>query len=380
MAIEMNDVVWITGLLPLAQHHLHARQSGRTAEIHTYTGAWLAWILPQNHWGDVRPGDPVLLHQAAEKAQSQALQIALEAEAFRLATVADPRQADLPRTASFAASLMNRLLDAGLLDRAVALYRRLPPALRACINEPAAPCWPKAGEVRIETAGVWGIDHRWDLAAAALLAKDRETALRLVQIAKKAPPSEASSRDDPTRKGAAALDDLFRLALAPQAAQGADPFGILTKSLEINDVEWTPARYLLNAREAERAGYPAISAYSLGKAAESLAEHPFYTPELEVPARVQAVKNVIAAERAALAESLLPKSTAATHAKPAPGPSAALAQLSRFNPLDLQLVVFDRARRHGFVIWATGDQEGGTLRLEEKKGIWKVEEIGSWVS
>jgi hypothetical protein len=53
---------------------------------------------------------------------------------------------------------------------------------------------------------------------------------------------------------------------------------------------------------------------------------------------------------------------------------------SHFDPFDLELFVFDRAGRRGFVIWSNGDLEGGTLRLDEKQGAWTIEEGSYWIS
>jgi hypothetical protein len=241
------------------------------------------------------PRDPDLLHKGAEEAQDPALKIALEAEAYRLATEADPKHVDLPRSTILAGSLLHRLIDAGLLDRALAFYRDMPAPVRACLDAPSKPCWPQAGDAALEAAGTWGLDYRWDLAAAALLANDRAMASRLMQIAEKNPISDVVSRDESFQKAT----DLLRYALAARTPQGTDPFGALTAPLEADRHRWTPALYLLHARLAEGAGYPAIAAYSLGMAAKSVADRFLYRPELGVPARVQPAETALAAERAA---------------------------------------------------------------------------------
>ena len=38
MAVEVDEVVRVAGLLPVAEHLLHARQRGRAAEVHAHAG------------------------------------------------------------------------------------------------------------------------------------------------------------------------------------------------------------------------------------------------------------------------------------------------------------------------------------------------------
>jgi len=240
-----------------------------------------------------RPSDAGLWDLTAEIAPDVSWKIAFQEEAFRVGLAAT--SGDTP---ALAARWIGRLLENGFLHRALAADRGLPPAIRVSLQNDSV--HPAHRDLRLE------------LAAAAFLDGDRETAGQLLHAAYGRP--------------AVRLRGLIERALSTPANLTDDGFDVLTEPGE--DVVST----LLIARLAEREAYPALAAYDLhGIAAYVLGDrrHSF-EPEADVPARLRTIREEIDAERESLQRTLEDQARAAeAAASTALGPDPAAPVIAR---------------------------------------------------
>jgi hypothetical protein len=189
-----------------------------------------------------RPMDPVLWELAAQVAPASAWTLAFQEAAFRSRATA-PSAAGDPTTAALAARWLARLLTHGYGHRALAAYRELPPAVRAAIDDDSA-----VPDGDFERFGGDRRDLRLELAAAAFLDGDRETAGRLVRAAT----ADPAVRQPPEDGEPDALLVLRRLVERALAAPADDGFDLLTGHLTDFVGESTLVQSLLVARLAVR--------------------------------------------------------------------------------------------------------------------------------
>jgi hypothetical protein len=270
-----------------------------------------------------RPADPWLWDLAASVAP-EPWKIPFQEEAFRarLTTSSTPGDAPAgtPSAPNLAARWITRLLAAGLLHPAVAAYLGLAPEVRAPIDDDTAIPGGLFTSYSDERR-----DLRLEIAAAAFLDGDRETAGRLLRLA-----TEKAAVRRPVRESEPdSLLLMRRLVERALAAPEDDGFDLLIQSSsDMLMGDPTLVQLLLNARLAEREAYPALAAYELGSFHEPESE-PF-EPEPDVPARVRARKDAITAEEAALARSLEDEAQAdEAAASTALGPDPATPRIAR---------------------------------------------------
>ncbi|MBV8201008.1 MAG: hypothetical protein JOZ15_10345, partial [Acidobacteria bacterium] len=257
----------------------------------------------------VRPGSAPLWFYAAEAVYvaSPSWQIAFLEQSLRCLAPpgSSPEGAVAPAAAAIAERLLSMQLDSGLVPRALATWRELPPAVRAVVESGAT------GQIEAEIGGVPLTgelrDLRLDLAAAAMLAGNPADARRLLAMAAGSASSapggeaaadlsvpaasmatvEAAAASTPEvaaglRLGPAHPSPEWRWAAAARgrtlkrqllerwlASPRDDPFGLLVQILTAESGgsesdSFTPACWQLAlARVAEREGYPEITAYAL---------------------------------------------------------------------------------------------------------------------
>ena len=250
-----------------------------------------------------RPADPVLWDWAAKAVPDEAWRILFQEEAFRVRLAAPSASSDTPSAPALAARWLSHLLTSGFLHRALVAYRELAPEIRASIDDDSA-----VPDGRFDGYGGDRRDLRLELAAAAFLDGDRETAGRLLRAATQKP----AVRRPPQKHELDALLLLQRLVERALAAPSDDGFDLLTGHLTDIMGDWVLIRSLLTARLAVREAYPALAAYELKRTASFLQDgNDFFEPDANVPVRLQAAKEGIDAERESLARSLEDEARAA---------------------------------------------------------------------
>ncbi len=226
-----------------------------------------------------------------------------------------PRPELVPVAAAIAESWLAKEMEAGLTARALTVWRSLPPAVRAAVEDGAT------GKVETEVGGVPFAgelrDLRLDLAAAALLAGNRADARRLLAAVGATaaavvtapvpatptaptatamttipgPPGSIGGSDAPAAAAAASGRQGGRQAATAQRGPGIkrrllerwlepvrdDPFGLFVEAVAAEGP--APGRDSLDAagwqlflaRSAEREAYPEIAAYALAALGQRLA-------------------------------------------------------------------------------------------------------------
>lgn len=255
-----------------------------------------------------RPSDPVLWDLAAKASPDVAWKIAFQEEAFRVRLASPSSSSDTPATPVLATRWLSRLLANGFLHRALVAYRELPPGIRASIDSAALGGGPGPGDLRLE------------LAVAAFLDGDRETAGRLLRLATPDPVAERPPERQVWQDTRLILRRLLEHALA---APSDDGFDLLTEPFQgLGPFDRELARSLLTARLAQREAYPALAAYELDRVASLLRDEsePF-EPDASLPAHVQTRKDGIGADRESLLRGLEDEArTAEAAARTALGP------------------------------------------------------------
>jgi hypothetical protein len=254
-----------------------------------------------------RPADFVLWDMAAKVAPDVAWKIAFQEEAFRLRLAAPAASSGTPSAPALAARWLRRLLTNGLLHRALIAYRELAPEVRTHIDDDSA-----VPDGLFNDHGDDRRDLRLELAAAAFLDGDRETAGRLLRIATQYPAVRRPVRENEH-------DPLLLLGRTVERALAApqdDGFDLLTQHLAQSlSVLEDPAlvQFLLTARLAAREAYPALAAYDLERISNFLGQRDKGALELDpgLPARLWTVKEGIDADMEALSQSLKDESQAA---------------------------------------------------------------------
>jgi len=288
-----------------------------------------------------RPADPALWDIVA-MVVPEPWKIPFQEEAFRVRLAAPAAAAATPSASALAARWINRLLARGLLHRALAVYRELTPEVRAAIDDDSAIPGGRFTSYSDERR-----DLRLELAAAAFLDGDRETAGRLLGIATRQPavrpPLEEHEKDT--------LLLLRRLVERALAAPSDDGFDLLTEPLVdtmMQGQSMLPS--LLTARLAEREAYPALAAYELKEAVYFLQDResePF-EPDPGLPARLRTTKEEIAAEREALAKGLEDEAQAvAAAARTVLGPDPAAPVIARLLAAPAEPVFAERRLPEG---------------------------------
>jgi hypothetical protein len=244
-----------------------------------------------------RPMDAGLWDLAAMVSPDAAWEIAFQEEAFRLQLADSP---DAAETGAMAARWLGRLLEKGLLHRALAVYRELPPAIRVSVdNRSSVPSGQFDSFLRI------GRDLRLELAVAAFLDGDRETAARFLQVSAR----DTAARNPRTDNEKEEWDARLRLQRLVERALSSPPddgFDLLLEPVTSDSRHWVSAEWLLAARLAEREGYPALAAHQLDRVANlvrALSE-PFEAAVDDVPVRVRTSRDGLEAERQSLVRSL----------------------------------------------------------------------------
>ncbi|MES1240110.1 MAG: thrombospondin type 3 repeat-containing protein [Acidobacteriota bacterium] len=244
-----------------------------------------------------RPSDARLWDRAAKVTPDAAWRIAFLEEAFRIRLAASSTPTEISEVPPAAARWLSSLLMNGFLHRALVAYGDLPPAVRAAIDDGSA--------VADVSSGGFGQDRRdlrLQLAAAAFLDGDRETAGRLLQGAAQAPVAPRSQPDDEPDP----LLFLQRLMERALSSPPDDGFDLLTQPLLESPMGGgTLVSSLLVARLAEREAYPALAAHELDGVARSLRyQGERLAFDAEAPARLRTIKEGIDAERESLLQSL----------------------------------------------------------------------------
>ncbi len=272
--------------------------------------AGLAWRLAQH--GYSRTSSEILLAALAVRPEAVALwqwvafdvpqpswRIAFREEAYRqVAAGAAGRPADPDLVTAEAEAWLAAELDAGLAAPAVATFEGLPPALRTRILRGGE------GTVKAEAEGLpfeeRMRDLRIPLAAACLLTGDSKAATEI--IARLAPPSAAEQEKDPTRKAGEATRQAMLRWLHPAAD---DPFALLTALLAASSLDpGAGIGWRLEARLAEREGYPAIAAYFLRGLVDNVGLDDDPSEPSRPPARVRAAAVALQGEIAKLHKDL----------------------------------------------------------------------------
>jgi len=227
----------------------------------------------------VRPRSGPLWADAAEAAiLSPDWQIAFLEQSLRCLAPpgSTPEPAVIPAAAAVAERLLGSDLDVGLVPRALALLRGLPPAVRAVVESGAT------GRVEADLGGVPLTgelrDLRLDLAAVAMLAGNLSEARRLMAIvatrglraSSSAAPDVVASRDSRQAVAARGRELKRRLLDRWLGSPPDDPFELLVQALAAVNFgadepdSLAPACWhLALARIAEREGYPEIAAHVL---------------------------------------------------------------------------------------------------------------------
>ncbi|MBZ5638614.1 MAG: hypothetical protein LAO51_07630 [Acidobacteriia bacterium] len=214
-----------------------------------------------------RPDSPVLLYALSRAVEAPDYRIALAQKAYE-ALDAPGHDVPLPVRALIAQQWLGALLDAGLIDQALARFSEWPPAHRAGF------LGATRGEVKFEIEGlsVSGEyrDLRLDLSAAAALRGDTDTAQQLM--------AKVSPAADPSLEGAKPSVETQRLELLGRLLKpkDADPFEMFVQLLRngqspsgsdpLAGATWRQALALL----AERERYPELSGYMLRRASIEL--------------------------------------------------------------------------------------------------------------
>jgi hypothetical protein len=283
---------------------LAVRLAGRSAiEYHSQSERLLLAALA------VRPGAaPLWLYAAQAAGWRRAWQLAFLEQSFRIVAPpgSTPRPELVPVAVAIAESWLAIEMEAGLTTRALAVWRGLPPVVRAAVEDGAT------GKVEAKVGGVPFTgelrDLRLDLAAAAALGGNRAEARRLVTAvtataaAGTAEKPAAAAAAAPAPAGATAQG--ARAAAAASGRQGGgrqaapapspreikrrlldrwleaprdDPFALFVEALEVEGNATGPDSLdaagwqLVLARSAEREAYPEIAAYVLAALGQRLA-------------------------------------------------------------------------------------------------------------
>jgi hypothetical protein len=274
----------------------------------------------------VRPGAAALWQRVSFDVFQPSWRSAFREEAYRqvaAGTAGRPASPDL--ITAVAEAWLAAELDAGLDAPAVAAFEGMPPALRSRILR------GDAGNVKGEAGGLpleeRMRDLRLPLAAAYLLTGEPKTAAGI--IARLVPPSAAEQEKDPTLKAEEAARQAMLRWLHPAAD---DPFDLLTALLAASAT--SPGAGIggrLQARLAEREGYPAIGAYLVKGLAENAGlDGGGFEPGGRVPARVRASAAALQGEIAKLRQGLADEVSADREAaRETLGPDPAAATMDR---------------------------------------------------
>jgi hypothetical protein len=280
----------------------------------------------------VRPEAAELWAYASMATRRQDWKVALFEQSFR--SLVSPGTAlscaKLAAATAVAEGWLRAEIDAGLASRATADFHRLPPSVRALVEDGRTGVIPVRGSI-FEFA-VELRDLRLDLAMAAVLAGDLPTARSLLarldasRAAARPPGPEAAPNPSLRRR-------LLDVWLKPSAD---DPFGLFIAALAPPDEEGTSLAWQLTlAQAARREGYPEIAAFVLDAAARKLAElsaldAPTPTGRGAPPTVLSAVRD-LAAELASLRQTVETDALAARAAmRNALGPDPAAAVIARW--------------------------------------------------
>ena len=273
----------------------------------------------------VRPEAAALWQRVSFDIVQTSWRLAFREEAYRqVAAGAAGRPADPEILTAAAEAWLGAELDAGLAAPAVATFEGLPPALRTRILRGGE------GDVKAQAGGLpfeeRMRDLRLSLAAAYLLTGDAKTAAGI--LAGLVPPSAAEQEKDASRKGGEVARQAMLRWLHPTAD---DPFDLLTSLLAASTmVSGAGIGWQLEARLAEREGYPAIAAHFLKALVDNTSlEDEGFEPE-RVPARVRASAVALRGEIAKLHQGLADQMRADREAaRETLGPDPAAATVDR---------------------------------------------------
>jgi hypothetical protein len=337
------------------------------------------------------PDQPALWIKSSRLNTDTPWRIACLEEALRRL---DSRESDAALAVS--ASLLQTEVEAGLGERAVDTWRRMPASQHARLLA-------MSGREILATIG--GHDFKvdatnlgLDLVAAHLLAGDLRGAATLEAALPAAPTAPAGKWLEPARNENARefrlRRELFARWLRPSPD---DPFPLLVDFTSMTERSAPAGSLLLLSRLSEREGYPVLARFASGKVAWSLGtpRAPMELPPGLPPFLVAGVRGIEADLEKLRAETKERAATAARAVPPVP-PAVAEAvdklleerrssQTPDFFLSERMITLFvaDREGRRAFVVWSEGPPrgpKGGQLRLEKVGGTWSGIVFGFWIA
>jgi len=337
------------------------------------------------------PDQPALWIKSSRLDTQTPWRIACLEEALRRL---DPRESDAALALN--ASLLQIEVEAGLGERAVDTWRRMPKSQRdrlLAMSGREIQTTISGHDFKADTT-----DLELNLVAAHLIAGDLRGAAALEAALPAAPTAPAETWLEPARNETTRQLRLRREFFARWLRPSPDdPFPLLTGLTSLTEHGAPASSFLLLSRLSEREGYPALARFASEKALWVWG-NPAAAIELPpgLPKRLTDSVRRIEADLAKLHQEVEERAATAERAVP-PVPPAVAAAVD--NLIDagrkgstpafllaerkITLFVADREGRRAFVIWYEGaprGPKGGQVRLKKAGDTWSGVVFGFWIA